>query len=110
MSIHQGFETSRQKRRAQVFMSGELVVGGRVSKITIRDLSLDGAHISGDYPLVVGSAVQLKRANLETSGVVAWVKKNEAGIKFDFPLDAQELKRTMPKALLKSLGTDGSGK
>ena len=110
MSIHQRFETARQKRRAQVFMSGELIVAGKTAKITIRDISMNGAHIACNFPLVLGSAVRLKRADLEAAGEVAWTKGNEAGIKFDCPLELQELQRSMPKTLLKSLGTEGSGK
>lgn len=110
MSIDQRFETARHKRRAQVFMSGELIVAGKAAKITIRDISMDGAHIVCEVPLVLGAAVRLKRAGLEAAGEIAWIKKNEAGIKFDSPLEHRELQRSMPEAILKSLGTERSGK
>ena len=109
MSVYEGIETSRRRKRAQVFMSGTLIVNGEAVKITIRDISMDGAHLAVPEPLCAGLAVRLRRETLDVAGKIAWVKGRSVGIKFDAPLDPREFQKTMPKALLRSLVTDEPG-
>ena len=110
MSAYGRIETSRRRKRTQVFMSGVLIVNGGATKITIRDISMDGAHIAVSSPLSAGLAVRLRRETLDVAGTIAWVKGREVGISFDAPIEPIELQRTMPKALLRLMISDGSGK
>lgn len=109
MSFHTPIENaqrSRRSRRAQVYMSGELVVGGKTVKVTIRDISANGALVTTVEPLPENSTVELKRGSLSASGHVAWSHRLHAGIKFDDPVPAHVLEKTLPKSLLRSLDVD----
>ena len=90
-------------------MSGELVVEGVSTKVTIRDISANGALIVTEKPLTECSKVELKRGELRAYGHVAWAHGRQAGIKFDEPLAPGVLQKTMPKAILRSLDIDRSG-
>lgn len=103
MSLHVQHESHRRSRRAQVYMSGELVVGSQSVRITIRDISINGVLVISETPLIEHSQVELKRGALSASGHVAWAHGRQAGVKFDEPVPAQLLEKTMPRALIKSL-------
>ena len=103
MSLHVKLETIRRSRRAQVYMSGELAIGGRTVRITIRDISVNGALIITETPLIEHSQVELTRGALSAIGHLAWVHGRQAGVEFDEPVSAQLLEKTMPKALIRSL-------
>lgn len=109
MSVYERIGPSRRRKRAQVFMSGVLIVNGGAARITIRDISMEGAHITVSGPLSPGLAVRLRRETLDVAGKIAWVKGRGVGIKFDFPLQPSELQETMPRALLRTLIPDGTG-
>ena len=87
-------------------MSGELVVGAESLKVTIRDISANGALIVSEKPLTQSCPVELKRGALSASGHVAWAHGKQAGVKFDDPVASEILEKTMPKALLRSLDID----
>lgn len=112
MSFHFQLEIahrSRRSRRAQVYMSGELVVGAKTLKVTIRDISANGALVIAEEPLAENSRIELKRGSLCASGHVAWAHDRNAGLKFDEPVPAHVLEKSLPQALLRSLEKDRSG-
>ena len=106
MSMHAKPEIARRGRRAQVYMSGELSTPTGGTKVTIRDISASGAHVVSDQPLESASLVYLKRGSLHAAAHVAWVNGNEAGLRFDRALSSEELKRSMPTAILRALDGD----
>lgn len=108
MSMHEQPEIARRGRRAQVYMSGELSTPTGETKVTIRDISASGAHVVSDRPLQNASVVHLKRGSLCATAHVAWVNGNEAGLRFDRALSAQELRHSMPTAILRTLDGDPS--
>ena len=112
MSFHFSLELarrSRRSRRAQVYMSGELAVGGTTLKVTIRDISANGALVIAEEPLAENLRVELKRGSLCAPGHVAWSHGRHAGLKFDEPVPTHVLEKTLPQALLRSLDKDQSG-
>lgn len=89
-------------------MSGELIIGAESLKVTIRDISANGALIVADRLLTESCLVELKRGALSASGHVAWAHGRQGGIKFDDPVAPEILEKTMPKGLLRSLEIDKS--
>ena len=109
MSFHSSLESarrSRRSRRAHVYMSGDLVVDKRTLKVTIRDISPNGALVICEEPLTENSKVELKRGSLCVPGHVAWSHGRHAGLKFDEPVPAHVLEKTLPQALLRSSDID----
>lgn len=90
-------------------MSGELIVEGASTKVTIRDISANGALIISEKPLTELSKVEMKRGAFSACGHVAWAHGRLAGVKFDEPIAADVLEKTMPKAILRSLDIDSPG-
>jgi len=108
MSMHEKPEIARRGRRAQVYMSGELSTPTGETKVRIRDISANGAHVVSDQPLCSDSRVYLKRGALCAAAHVAWVNGNEAGLRFERALSPLELKHSMPTAVLRTLDGDSS--
>jgi hypothetical protein len=106
MSFHFSLESARRSRRAHVYMSGELVVGKKTLKVTIRDISQNGALVICEEHLGENSKVELKRGSLCAPGHVAWSHGRHAGLKFDEPVPTHVLEKTLPRALLRSLDID----
>ena len=84
-------------------MAGELATATRTIRVTIRDISANGALIVSSEPLDEHSPVELRRGELSAAGHVAWMHGNHAGIKFDEAVPAQVLEKTMPKRLVRTL-------
>ena len=106
MTLHVSLENarrSRRSRRAHVYMSGELVVDSKTVKVTIRDISANGALVITEDPLAENTRIELRRGSLCASGFVAWSHRLHAGLKFDEPIPSHVLEKTLPKALLRSL-------
>jgi hypothetical protein len=85
-------ERRRQPRHITILRVGTIVIEGRLELCLIRNISAGGllAHI---YSLVaVGQpiAVELK-SNQRISGTVSWVEGSNVGIRFDVPVDVEDL-------------------
>lgn len=77
----------RLESRSNVFVMAALYADGRSgSPVRVRNISPTGALIEGAALPAVGTAVQLSRASLKTSGSVMWVEQGKAGLQFDVPI------------------------
>ena len=61
--------------------------------VTLFDVSTTGARMSMPEPLRCGQPVWLKIPPSEVFATVAWVGEKECGIRFDDPLDEEEIDR-----------------
>ena len=64
---------------------------GRLSRVTVRDVSAEGARIDGAGRLAVGSRCALRVVSDVLTAQVRWVADDRAGIRFDRPLAPRQL-------------------
>lgn len=85
-------ERRRQPRHITILRVGAIIIDGRLELCLIRNISAGGlmAHI---YSLAVEGqrvAVELK-SNYRISGTISWVEGSNVGIRFDAPVDVEDL-------------------
>jgi hypothetical protein len=81
------YRPNRQKTKLDVTLSAE----GEAVRVTILDISRDGAKIAVPYPILVGTAVQLKLGKTTTKALIHWCENNRVGIRFLDRLDRETL-------------------
>lgn len=87
---------NRRSRRSKVFLKGTLELAQESLTVVLRNLSQDGALVSGgDFP-TPGTRVLFHREGLSVPSRIAWVHGGCAGIEFDVPLFPKELLRHVP--------------
>ena len=87
---------NRRSRRSQVFLQAMLDVAGASVPVVLRNLSCDGALVSGKELPEPGKPVLFHRQGLSVPSSVAWSHRGYAGIHFDSPLFPKELLRHIP--------------
>lgn len=83
--------TARREQRTRVLMRGTIYAPNGAVTVWIRDISNDGALVSADDPLSVGSDVIFKRGPIFAAAHVAWSKGNNSGVQFYRLLNDAEL-------------------
>ena len=63
----------------------------RLARVTVRDVSADGARIEGAGPLEVATRCALRVVGDVLMARVRWVAAGSAGIQFDKPLSPRQL-------------------
>ena len=85
-------ERRRQPRHMTILRVGTIIIDGRLELCLIRNISAGGlmAHI---YSLVAeGQAVAVElKSNQRISGTVSWAEGSNVGIRFDEPVDVEDL-------------------
>ena len=81
----------RAQPRAPILLSGSVdAIAGR-KRISLLEVSLEGARLEGpDLPLA-GRDVVLKCGPVDAFGTVIWATSNRRGIQFDRPIGTREL-------------------
>lgn len=74
---------NRSDQRSNVYLAAVVDTGVARTPVKLRNLSPRGALIECKFPPPVGTTVRLVRAELEVSGLVAWVGQSQAGVTFD---------------------------
>jgi hypothetical protein len=87
--------------RARVLMVASLITPAGTQKVTIRNVSRTGAHVVVTGELPKGWDVLFKRGSLFAAAHVAWVRGDEAGLRFYRELSPDEVEGTLPAALLR---------
>lgn len=100
MSYQAPIEWTRGSSRTRVLMTGVLVGPDWTQKVTIRDISKNGAHIAARDRIGEACDVLLSRGPLCTAAQVVWAKGTEAGLKFYRELSLDEIDGTLPGAVL----------
>lgn len=88
---------NRRSRRSPVFLTASVYVDGVPVKVTLRNLSEQGALIEGNHLPLEGWATIFERNELRIPGRVMWVEGRFAGVRFDRALDKEQVLRHVPK-------------
>ncbi len=80
----------RASRRAN-YVPGRLLVDGDDLAVMVLNISRDGAKISLRYPIMPGTAVELRVKNQSVPALVQWSGISAAGLRFLDRLDAETL-------------------
>ncbi len=81
------YRPNRQNTQYDVTLNAE----GEAISATVLDISRDGARIAVPYPLLVGTAVELRLENTKTKALVHWCENNNVGVRFLDRLDRNTL-------------------
>ena len=88
--------SQRRQDRSRVLLPAKLEIAGREIPVMMRNLSAEGVLIEGDVLPVEGSNVLFKRKELIVEGRVAWSRGRRAGLRFQQPLNPENLMRHAP--------------
>ena len=87
---------NRSSHREHVFLTATLDVAGTSLPVVLRNLSREGALVTGKSLPEPGDSVLFHRQGLSAPARVAWSHQGLAGINFDLPLYPKELLRHIP--------------
>ena len=87
---------SRRSQRSNVLMAATLESAAGTAKVTLRNLSSDGALVEGDRIPEEGSLLVFRKNDLAVGGKVAWISERRAGIAFDAKLEPEMVLRHIP--------------
>jgi hypothetical protein len=87
---------NRRSRRSNVLMAASLETASGSAKVTLRNLSAEGALVEGDRLPQPGEHLVFRKNELAVSGKVAWVTERRAGIAFDAKLQPETVLRHIP--------------
>ena len=85
---------SRAETRTKVLMIGTLLTPEGAHKVTIRNISSTGAHLSSTGRIADGCDALFKRGSLFAAARVAWSRSDQAGIEFYRDLSPTEVAST----------------
>jgi hypothetical protein len=87
---------NRRTRRSNVLMAATLESAAGTAKVTLRNLSAEGALVEGDRIPEQGSTLVFHKKDLAVAGKIAWVSDRRAGIAFDTQLAPETVLRHIP--------------
>ena len=87
---------NRRSRRSNVLMAASLETAMGTTKVTLRNLSADGALVEGERIPSPGEKLVFRKNDLAVSGRIAWVSERRAGIAFDAKLQPETVLRHIP--------------
>jgi hypothetical protein len=87
---------NRSSRREHVILTATLDLAGTSLPVVLRNLSREGALVTGNDLPEAGDCVLFHRQGLSAPAKIAWSHCGLAGIQFDIPLYPKELLRHIP--------------
>jgi hypothetical protein len=87
---------NRRSRRSNVLMAASLETAMGTTKVTLRNLSDEGALVEGERIPGPGEQLVFRKNDLAVSGRIAWVSERRAGIAFDAKLQPETVLRHIP--------------
>ncbi len=87
---------NRRSRRSNVLMAASLETASGTAKVTLRNLSAEGALVEGERIPGAGEQLVFRKNDLAVSGRIAWVSDRRAGIAFDAKLQPDTVLRHIP--------------
>ena len=87
---------NRRSRRSNVLMAATLESASGTAKVTLRNLSAEGALVEGDRIPQPGSTLVFRKKDLAVGAKIAWVSERRAGIAFDTQLAPETVLRHIP--------------
>ena len=91
-----GNTQNRRSRRSHMLMTATLDFSGRAVKVTLRNLSSDGAQVEGVQLPIEGTDLLFRKGDLAVAGSIIWTKGNQAGIRFKQQLDPTTVLNHIP--------------
>jgi hypothetical protein len=88
---------NRRPQRSKLLMAAVLETAMGSTKVTLRNLSAEGALVEGDRIPEAGQPLVFRKNELEVSGKVAWASERRAGIAFDATLQPETVLRHIPE-------------
>jgi hypothetical protein len=88
---------NRRSRRSNLLMAATLETVSGTAKVTLRNLSAEGALVEGDRIPDAGQQLVFRKNDLAISGRVAWASERRAGIAFDAELRPEAVLRHIPE-------------
>ena len=79
-----------------MLMTATLEISGRAVKVTLRNLSSDGAQVEGADLPVEGTQLLFRKGELAVVGSIIWTKSKQAGIRFAQKLDPATVLNHVP--------------
>lgn len=79
----------RRAQREEVVLAGSALTLGASRAVVVTDVSPAGAKLLGRKLPQSGTDVLLTVGSVELFGAIAWLGRDECGISFDTPLDAE---------------------
>jgi len=81
----------RAQPRAAIFLAGSVeAVTGR-KRVSLLEVSLEGARLQGNDLPAVGRDVVIKCGPVDAFGTIIWAASNRRGMQFDAPISARDL-------------------
>ena len=108
MSVHSPIgpkasaKSPRQSRRARVLMSATLHTPAGPKRVTVRDISRNGAQVASRDEIPGDCDVLFERGGVYAAARVMRVSDGEAGIRFYRELSRDEIDGTLPSTLLRA--------
>lgn len=93
-----GNTQNRRSRRSHMLMTATLDYSGRAVKVTLRNLSSEGAQVEGAQLPVEGTALLFRKGDLAVAGSIIWTQGKQAGIRFEQKLDPATVLNHIPVA------------
>lgn len=87
----------RNTRRSNVLLAAIVEFDGKLIPVTLRNLSAEGALVSGDQLPEPGAAVLFRRKSLAVESCVVWSHAKHAGVMFARPLPKAVVLQHLPK-------------
>ena len=81
-----------------MWMTATLDYSGRAVKVTLRNLSSDGAQVEGAQLPVEGTDLLFRKGDLAVAGSIIWTQGKQAGIRFEQALDPATVLNHVPVA------------
>ncbi len=76
----------RRRSRLRVRLAAQLATRSEAHQAILADISLDGARIQTEVPIVPGTEILIEWAGFEAFGDVVWCKDGQCGIVFEEPI------------------------
>src|SRR4051812_29025361 len=95
--FNQALRDARRDQRFPVSFVADMYVGRARHTVTVRDLSRNGAMLSGDKMPPNGSRVVVTLGTAKIFGIVAWVHDVYCGLELLEPIEPLQLVREMTR-------------
>ena len=95
--FNQALRDARRDQRYPVSFAADMCVGRAWQRVTVRDLSRNGAMLSGENFPPNGSRVLVTLGTAKIFGIVAWVHDVYCGLELLEPIEPLQLVREMTR-------------
>jgi hypothetical protein len=95
--FNQALRNARRDQRYPVSFAADMCVGRAWQRVTVRDLSCNGAMLSGENFPPNGSRVLVMLGAAKLFGIVAWVHDVYCGLELLEPIEPLQLVRDMTR-------------